>query len=27
VIGGMCADTRAWVLHHSTVPSVLASRP
>jgi hypothetical protein len=26
-IGWMCADTRAWVLHHSTVPSVLASRP
>jgi hypothetical protein len=27
VIGWMCADTQAWVLHHSTVPSVLANRP
>jgi hypothetical protein len=27
VIGWMCADTRAWILHHSKVSSVLASRP
>ena len=27
VIGWMCADTRAWVVHHSEVPVVLADRP
>jgi hypothetical protein len=27
VIGWMCADTRSWVVHHSTVPSVLTRRP
>ena len=27
VIGWMCADTRAWVIHHSKVPAVLADRP
>jgi hypothetical protein len=27
VIGWMCADTRAWVVHHSEVPAILADRP
>jgi hypothetical protein len=27
VIGWMCADTRAWVIHHSEVPAVLADGP
>ena len=27
VIGWMCGDTRAWVIHHSDVPAVLAERP
>jgi hypothetical protein len=27
VIGCMCFDTRDWVVHHSTVPTVLAGRP
>jgi hypothetical protein len=27
VTGWICADTRAWVVHHSTVPTVLAARP
>jgi hypothetical protein len=27
VIGWICADIRNWVLHHSTVPDVLAGRP
>jgi hypothetical protein len=27
VIGWMCTDTRAWVVHHSEVPAVLADRP
>jgi hypothetical protein len=27
VIGWMCADTRAWVMHHSEVAAVLAARP
>jgi hypothetical protein len=27
VIGWICTDTRAWVVHHSEVPAVLAERP
>jgi hypothetical protein len=27
VTGWICTDTRAWVVHHSTVPTVLAARP
>jgi hypothetical protein len=27
VIGWICADTRDWVVHHSTVPAVLSTRP
>ena len=27
VIGWMCGDTRSWVVHHSTVLSVLTRRP
>lgn len=27
VTGWICADTRAWVVHHSTVPAVLTARP
>jgi hypothetical protein len=27
VIGWICVDTPTWVVHHSTVPDVLAGRP